>query len=452
MMVVERMSMWHVESMNGCLLPAFFAAAHGVGEPVFLPGLPEGAIVASYATTTAKALPGPVGENEYGTANFTVQWSASGVDTGFAEVVAEHLEDAWAALVVRDEWDAPMTSDSHKILVWLTPELAAPGLATGEPTEQFPTGQPIIYLNPDMLIDEAYLQQVVHHEFVHTTQFHLRDWYGGEPSEAWYWEASAEWLTEYVDPEANGQAWLSSFYADEPGLAYDTLNGGHEYAMFLLNAYLDEHRGGLRSLQSVWLENEGLDWLTELERVTGLAAPTLWSDFVGAYFTGQLRDAALYVTPEPVSSAGVIPGELGSMYIQLEDEEGEVVLASGEGTLVRDGEWVQFSGAAAIPEGEGDVVLVVTNPGTEPLEVTFFVRDEPPPYDTGLHDDDSGLLGDTGAEQAHEPAPSDAASEASGEEKPSGCSASPGGVGGPWPLILLGVRLRYGSRREFPRR
>ena len=60
------------------------------------------------------------------------------------------------------------------------------GLATGEPTEAFPAGQPIIYLNPLMLTDEAYRQQVVHHEFVHTTQFHLRDWYGSDVSESWY--------------------------------------------------------------------------------------------------------------------------------------------------------------------------------------------------------------------------------------------------------------------------
>ena len=230
---------WHGEAA-GCLLPAVFAAAHGVSEPVVLPVLSQGVAAPVPPSEMLKAMPewrltmrsGP---------DFTVQWNAPEVDIAFAESVAEHLEDAWAALVERDGWDAPMTSASHKLLVWLTPDLAAPGLATGEPTEAFPAGQPIIYLNPLMLTDGAYRQQVVHHEFVHTTQFHLRDWYGSDVSESWYWEASAEWLTEYVDSEANGQAWISVFYADSPGLAYNTTNGGHEYAMFLLNAYLDEH-------------------------------------------------------------------------------------------------------------------------------------------------------------------------------------------------------------------
>ena len=98
--------------------------------------------------------------------------------------------------------------------------------------------------------------------------------------------------------------------------------------MFLLNAYLDEHQGGLAGLQSVWLENEGLEWLTELERVYGLSAPALWADFTGAYFAGRLSDAE-FCRPEPVDSPGTIEGELGSMYIQLEATD-EVVLEDGE--------------------------------------------------------------------------------------------------------------------------
>ena len=438
--------------MNGCLLPAFFAAVHGVGPPVSTPTLPSGYAPAAPSSKTLKALPGAAAENEVGSSNFTVQWTESTVDPAFAEVVISHLEDAWAALIERDGWDAPMTSEDHKVLVWLTPELAAPGLATGEPTEAFPSGQPIIYLNPTMLTDAAYLQQVAHHEFVHTTQFHLRDWYGGTASEAWYWEASAEWLTEYVDPSANGQAWISTFYADNPGVAYDTVNGGHEYAMFLLNAYLDEHHGGVESLQSVWLENEGNDWLTELERVSGLQAPVLWANFVGAYYAGQLRDAELYARPTPVASAGTIPGELGSMYISLELAEGEVVLEAGEGTLVRDGEWLHFTGTGAIPDGEGSTVLVVTNPESTPLSVTYEVQAAPSPEDTGGLPPDTGDVADTGEAAVADAPPVALDADKDDEKSRSGCSTSPARAVWGWPLVLLGLRRRCGSRRGCPQR
>ena len=160
-------------------------------------------------------------------------------------------------------------------------------------------------------------------------------------------------------PEANGQAWISVFYADSPGLAYNTTNGGHEYAMFLLNAYLDEHRGGLAGLQSVWLENEGLDWLTELERVYGLSAPALWADFTGAYFTGRLRDAGLYARPEPVGSPGPSKAN-GSMYISSRRPTGKSCSRPARnwcGTVSG-----YHSPVATIPDGEGRVVLVVTNP------------------------------------------------------------------------------------------
>jgi|GEM_PF-6073638 len=439
--------------MNGCLLPAFFAAAHGVGPPVLTPDLPSASVPTVSPSKTLKALPSEAADNEIGSANFTVQWDALGVEPEFAETVSQHLEDAWGALIERDAWDAPMTSDTHKVLVWLTPDLAAPGLATGEPTEAFPAGQPIIYLNPDLLTDAAYLQQVVHHEFVHTTQFHLRDWYGGADSEAWYWEASAEWLTEYVDPAANGQAWLSVFYADDPGAAFDTVNGGHEYAMFLLNAYLDEHQGGLEGLQSVWLENEGSDWLAELERVYGLPAQVLWSDFTGAYYAGQLRDAELYTMPDPVSSAGTIPGDLGSMYIELDATEGRVVLDGGEGALVRDGAWLQFSGEATIPDGEGGVVLVVTNPDASPLDVMFEVRAEPSTVDTGSGLDDTGAAEDTGTPEADGPPVNDAPSGDGAKGPSSGCTVSPTTPAlWAWPLLLVGLRRRCVSRRGCPPR
>ena len=442
--------MWHRGGMTQCLLPAVFAAAQGMGPPVSVPvpryGPGELPWAGAPPPSGVKPLPGPAAAFEVGTENFTIQWDSASVDEGFAVAAGDLLEEAWQALVERDGWDPPMTSDSFKILVWLTPELAAAGLATGDATEAFPAGQPVIYLNPDWLEDASYRKQVVHHEFVHTLQFHLRDWYAGAADEAWYWEATAEWLPEHVDPAANGQAWIASLYADAPGVAFDTVDGGHEYAMFLLNAYIDTHMGGLASLQSIWLENEGLDWLGELERVLEVSPEVLWAGFAGAYYSRQLPDSHLYALPTLQEGPGVIEGRLGARYMALAETQGQLSLESGIGTLVRDGEWLHFTTTAPIPPGDTVPVLVVTNPGEEPLEVAYEVEVIDRVADTGHTDtgvtdtgDGSSHPSNDGAADEHDESPSaEEDSKARG-----GCAAVRRGPRWVWVLALLGLRRRF---------
>ena len=132
------------------------------------------------------------------------------------------------------------------------------------------------------------------------------------------------------------------------------------------------------------------------------------------------------------------------MHLVLGLAEGEVVLESGEGTLVRDGEWLYFSGTGVIPEGEGNTVLVVTNAEAMPLAVSYEVRVAADPEDTGTPPEDTGDGADTGEPDiAGDPAV-DGETNRADKQARSGCSVSPVRAVWGWPLVLLGLRRRCG--------
>ena len=370
--------------MNGCLLPALFAAQHGFGQ---LTGLhvPEGmdAIIGPPPPFSEKVVLGEPLAHRFDTDNFTIQWTSAEMDEATARVASEALEAAWSVLVVHENLSPPKTGEWAKILVILDPNLSGTGVTTGDETEANPEGAPIIYLNPNYVEQPDFFRSLAVHEFGHAIQFQYRDWYGASASEPWFWEATSEWMTEVVNPDWNQYAWSSSWYAAAPDLPFDSMVDFHQYGMMLLNAYMDQYRGGSQTIWSIWTNNEGRDWLDEIENVVEEPAIQLWSEFVGAYAAGALVDSEYYEYPIESPHSGEILGELGSAYVALEDGSGVVELQGGVGTMVRDGAWFVFEDEARIPEGEGPAVVVVTNPNPTPLQYAIAVRehsvDEPPP-------------------------------------------------------------------------
>ena len=455
--------------MHSCLLPAWFAALSGGGPPLVLhqPTALLG-IETPLPPVTGKAYPFATSTYVYDTDNFTVQWDDPTIPDSVAAWVAANAEEAWAVFLEEEGWIEPPTSAAYRLLVYLDPTLEAAGLATFMPDSFFLDGVPVIYINPDYAEYPEYFEGVVHHEFSHAIQFAMRDWYAGGPEEWWYWEASSTWMQEYVRPGTHQSAWLSSYYVADTTLAFDTVDYGHEYAMYMLNMYLGERTVGRPGFQSIWMDHEGGSWLSEIARVTEEPPPETWAKFAGAYFSRKLSDSHYFEYPVLETIPGSIEGHLGAQYLNLGEVSGTLWLDEGIGTVVRDGDYQVFWERVAIPAGSGDVTLIVTNPSGEPLNVVFSVEADTI-EDTGLLD--TGFV-DTGAVDTDTPEidtgdpeddpPAGTEGEPGGEsetsvrpprrEKSGGCSTV-SAVGGLWWAGCVALfRRRFGSRTKSPRR
>ena len=175
--------------MSGCLLPAAFLAAQGLGPPidVVLPlGLNRPPPPSEEKVVVGERLP-----YSLDTANFTIQWSDASVPESASEIAAEALERAWSVLVVDEQWGPPTGGETMKTWVILDPDLPGTGMTTGLPSDAYPAGLPIIYLNPAYVEQPDFYRSVAAHEFGHALQFRVRTWYGAEDTEPWFWEATS---------------------------------------------------------------------------------------------------------------------------------------------------------------------------------------------------------------------------------------------------------------------
>lgn len=362
------------------------------------------------------APPGP-GKQVYGTpftrhidtANFTINWEPGAGTDSAAETAAEALEGAWAAFIEEGVWAQPVSSDDYLVWVVLDPSLGGTtGYTTEYVTDEYPEGFPVIYLNPDFSEDGPFWGALAAHEFVHTLQYRLREWQGGDPGESWYWEASATWGSELAEPARDGHQYISAWYADQPGLRFDSQTGFHQYGMFVLNAWLDGS-AGKDTMWEVWaLSEERPDdaWDALLAEVGQVPAEQLWAGFAGAYGNQQLAESDLYTLASVVGTvedgaSGTLP-RLGTDYYRADGDatveaEGPVILSGPDGPGAR--VEVEDGDTLAVTSGEDGAAytLRVTFAEPEPDTDSPAVDDEEDARGCGCQGPDaprgSGALG-----------------------------------------------------------
>lgn len=408
-----------------CGTPEVLDALRGLSAPTHAAMVRPPPNLDGRRVAMAEGLPiyGSPYEHHIETAHFTIEWSDDNIDPDAAETAGEALEGAWLALVEQQGWTPPVSSDEYLIWVLLDPDLGMTGFTTEYTTRDYPQGYPIIYLDPAWATQDAFWGALAAHEFMHTLQYALRDWDGTDASEAWYWEASANWASELSDPDRDGYQYASEWYADQADLSYDSMVGYHQYGMFVFNAWLEEQRGQ-GTMKAVWdlSASDTSPWDELLESSTGSGTDELWGGFTGAYGNRQLAESDQYTgaTTEgglEDGSAGELP-KLGTHYWNARQDgmltaDGDVVLGDADehGTriFVERGDVVSVTAVTA-----SDYVLTL-DPDARP--------------DTGSSDDTGAVAegDDTGL----------------GEEKPGGCACghSPG------PSAWIGV-LALGALRR----
>ena len=350
------------------------------------------------------------------TEHFAITWAEGQGSERAATKAGEALEAAWVELVDAQGWTPPVSSDDYLLWAILDPTLGGTGLTTEYTTSDFPQGYPVIYLNPDNSNNPTFWTHLSAHEFAHALQYAERDDYSGAGSEAWYWEASAEWQVEQALPEVDDYARQTEYYASQPWYRFDSMDGWHQYGMVALNAWLEE-QWGPTGLQELWADSgDGADWVELIEAHSGLDEAEVWGGFTAAYAAEALRESPLY-TPVLVDG-DLVDGQSGAVA-----RLGTDYFAATEETAVRASGQVVLSG----PWGLGEVINVAPGelvgvPGLSESPAAYTLSFEAliQPGDSG----DSGL---------------DSAPLDSEEPGPRGCGCASSSSAASSLLLLLGL-------------
>ena len=419
----------------------FLHAPAGIGVKPAVPGPPD-----------TKGWYGTPYANSVVTENFGVTWEDGQATSEQAERAAAALEAAWAELVEAEGWTPPVSSDTFLLWVLLVDDIGATGYTTEYSTPEYPDGYPVIYLNSTTARDEGFWTTLASHEFHHAIQYAYRDYGNGRDTESWYWEASATWASNLVEPDTTTLDYLAASYSRGSDEAYTNTDGSHQYGMYVFNAWLDTGVVGAGAMQNTWEEGvlrTGEPWRDILEGATGLQAGYLFSEFAAAYGNDSYWRTDTWSDPSKVRlsdgrTATGEAGELGAVYyVALSELDVEVVpIGVGELLVTYPSAVEVAAGRWRVPAG-ATVAVTATEAGGASWTITASAADLP--TDTGDTSDtsDTSESEDTAASDKGPPR------KAEGPPPDCGCAGSAGSPAAAAPL-LVAVALRR-RRRADPR-
>lgn len=411
----------------------YLHAPVGIGRP----------LGASAPPPAAKAVYGTNLANHHETNNFSINWANGDGTSEIAEAAGVALELGWSRLIDDLDWQAPVSSDQYLLWVVLDASLGGTGFTTQYETDEFPDGYPVIYLNPDSYDYPVFFGALAQHEFHHAIQYGYRLQYSSGSSEAWYWEASANWAPYLVNPDSTAFDYTTAWYADVPELKYSSTEGSHQYGMFVLNSYLDQALAP-GTMQGVWSASASGDgWLDVLEAATGQEPTEIWGQFAAAYGGRALDNSDRWVEVQAeVGDEGETGAaeQFGAVYYELDGNQDRLVsLDMIEGEAIVSGV-SGFGSEVVVGAGEVFAVTATTSAGaTWNLVVGDVPADTGVGEDTGLGDT-AGLNDDSG----------DDVDPINTSDGPGACGCASVGGGGALSIlapVFLAARRRQSAAR-----
>src|SRR5690606_25188768 len=192
--------------------------------------------------------------------NFAVKWEGGGVSEDDAAFALASLEDSWALYMGELGHTPPTGSEDFRINAYI----AGP---TDNPSIDFDGGYATVdnqghaYLVVSRsLLDQARanLRHVLSHEFYHDVQLGREVFY--DQSASWYWEATAEWASQELDPDLGDaygfvgafalRAELPVYYFGDPFAG--ELEGVHQYGASIFPRHLTDRFGDSTMVPLSW--------------------------------------------------------------------------------------------------------------------------------------------------------------------------------------------------------
>ena len=233
------------------------------------------------------------------TPHFSIRWGANAVyNQDLILEVGEVLEEIWTAEVETLGYPAPRGTDAYRLNVYVG------DTGGGTPSAGFSIayvtvdgeGYPYMVLSPYVLEAAGWgdfdtVRSVIAHEFFHTLQL-TTEAYLYEGQAGWFWEATANWIVQHVDPYNSSIGSAVGAYAVLPHLSvalFDypdegTLSESHHYGAEVFISHLDEDFGGPDLIRDAWTDASPkdlpLEVLDDLLVEQGASIDQAFSEFV----------------------------------------------------------------------------------------------------------------------------------------------------------------------------
>ena len=253
--------------------------------------------------------------------HFSVEW---GPAVSLPEATAQYLLDALE--VVRGRFLAagypePAGNPDQKIPFYFgNSGGGSPSIGFDGGYTTMCSGSEHAYVVMSSMRDDPGSVELATHELFHAVQM------GGPASggvDRWYWEASATWSEDLVEPDWNTYAWVLGAYTSATDLPLaDESSFLHRYGLFIFVSFLAEHApGGLDLARHVWTTSNGGDLADRLEEFwEGIDDRT---DFAEQFAHFTARTAVMdYVDHAVFMNARVPPRDVPSPPTVLADVSG----------------------------------------------------------------------------------------------------------------------------------